>query len=204
MVGPLADSLLVLARRVEENVRLHLQTDQTRAVLLPCIVRPREVVAFDLFQRRDNEMDTAVFRGGFGDATYYLTLWSSALTELRATLKNTLVVDDSGRPVIHIADEPVQLGEGVQALVPGGDLGNLGGALDVAYFGGCDFHDELVAGSCISPTDRQACSQEHWRTIRHRELDVRPIEEPWWKGRYLTGGVSFGASVTVRSDASSL
>lgn len=192
VMGPLGEHLLALARRIEEKVRLHLRTDQTDAVLLPCIVRPQAQVEYEQHQRRDDLADAALFRGAFADATYYLTLWSSALTELRATVERTLIVDDSGRPIVHIAREPVDLAH-VKALVPDGDITTLGATLDIAYFGGNTFHDELVAASCIAPSEEEDCSHAHWQTIRHRELDVRPIKDPWWKGRFLTGGVSFGS-----------
>ncbi|MBV1859125.1 MAG: hypothetical protein KUG77_11995, partial [Nannocystaceae bacterium] len=134
---------------------------------------PESSLTFDDYELRGHAADPALFRPypGLREATYYLHLWSQVLTVARGAVSHTLVVDTRGRPVLHIGDEAVDLTDNL-ALSPEGTVTHLGGTLDVVYFSGNDYEDDLREAGCIAPSEAIE-SDAAWRLVRHRELGVK-------------------------------
>ncbi len=178
VLGPLGEGLERLCDRLERGLRARLHTHASDAIVLACMVRPRQTLALELVQPAGGPLDPALFRPhpGFREATYYLRVWGDAMTQARATLRRTLVVDERGRPILHVGDEPLDLSE-TDALRPGLDLASLQGPLDLAWFAGNDYEDALRAAGCLQPS-AEPDPDAAWREVRHRELGVRHTATP--------------------------
>lgn len=174
LIAALDARLLALCERIEGRVRAHLQTHETQALRLCCAVRPREARQPHAVRPPISADVIPVLRGypGLADAAFYLQCWLSVLTDLGAEIRKTLIVDEAGRPVLHIGDEPVKLGT-TRAYVPQGSIADAPGALDVVYFGGSDYEDELRRGGRIAPSEALLAGEPAWKRIRERELGVK-------------------------------
>lgn len=174
LVAALDTRLLALCERIEGSVRAHLQTHETQALRLCCAVRSRETRQPDAVRPPISAEVIPVLRGypGLVDAAFYLQCWLSVLTELGAEIRKTLIVDEAGHPVLHIGDEAAKLGT-TRAYVPQGSITDAPGALDVVYFGGSDYEDELRRGGRISESEVLLAGEPAWKLIRERELGVK-------------------------------
>ncbi len=178
LVGGLAEELRELCERLEDSLRSALSTHRAQEIILGCVVRPAAARAFDEHQLVGTSADPALFRAhpGFREATYYLQLWGSLLTLARARISHTLVVDPRGRPVLHVGDEALDLTDN-PALAPQSPWSSLGSTLDLVYFSGNDYEDELRAARCLSPSE-SLDGDAAWRVVRTRELGVKHRPTP--------------------------
>ncbi len=199
LVAPLEIRLGELCKKLEASLRVRLKTHGTRASVLPCVLRPREALEFEKTGTRDETTAAPIFRAypGVREATYYLRLWLSVLRSLRAKISETLVVDEAGRPVLHVAKEPLALAE-TDALVPGESIAAPTGVFDLMYFAGNDYAEELAREHRLSSSD-PAEGERAWDVVRTRQMGVEHRYIGFDFGAYMDGGMSTG-SVVIESD----
>jgi hypothetical protein len=174
VVGPLEARLVELCRRIEQGLRERLDTYPTEEVLLCCAIRPRAAIAWESTRERNENHPIAPLRPypGMREATLYLFAWLGVLTRVGAKINRTLILDEAGRPVLHIGHEAADLAR-TQAFVPGQSIAQSPGALDVVCFAGHDYEQELREGGRMTPSEGEH-GEAMWKLIRERELGVMP------------------------------
>ncbi len=173
LVTRVEDGVVELCRRLEQTLRQTLKSRATQASIRVNALRPQQGLEYEATALREGADTVPLLRPypGLREATFYLRQWLPLLHELGASLTRTTIVDEGGRPVFHINREPIMLAK-TTSVLPEGPITEPTGALDVLYFAGNDYEQELRAAHRLS--DSSAAQGElAWDQIRARELDVR-------------------------------
>ncbi|MEM6990372.1 MAG: hypothetical protein AAF721_07745 [Myxococcota bacterium] len=174
-VESLRAAMLPFCESLERALREHLETHPAQAYTRCSVVRPRNDATPQNVPTRSGLENAPLFRGypGHREATYYLRVWLKLLQLADAEVRRTLFVDEGGRPIFHIQDEPVRVAKSA-ALTSGGDITDALGVVDALYFAGNDYESELRAGLRI-PTSDAPAGEAAWELIRAREIGVKHI-----------------------------
>lgn len=171
LVGSVKARLEQLCERIEAAVRARLDTYPEKAVVLCCAVRPRHRIEFGETRTTFEPHVTPVLRSypGLPESAFYLRVWLDVLSQLRAEISGTALLDEVGHPIMYVGTEAAQLGT-TQAYRPGQSIAGAPGALDIVYFAGHDYEDDLRAGSRIGSEERPLQGEPAWKQIRELEF----------------------------------
>ncbi len=174
LVSSLEQRLVAICERIEASVRARLDTYSATATILSCAVRPPERIRYEDFHPPIDAERLPILRGypGLRAASFHTNSWLRVLTHLGAQITKTLIVDPRGRPVFHVGEEPARLGT-TKAYCPGESIAGSAGALDIVYFAGNDYEQELRDEGCLR-ADEGLAGEPAWTLIREREYGVKP------------------------------
>ena len=193
VVNRARDAMVAVAGKLETSLRNALGTHPSEAAVRSCVVRPQRCLSY-ADAALPLELDRMPPFGGYPgmrEATYYLRLWLPLLRGARATVRRTLFVDEGGRPVFHIHDEPLDVA-GTEATRPGGDIAAPLGVADAVFFAGNDYEERLRVAAAF-PVDDPAAGDAAWEAIRLREIGYAHTK----MGAFANGIDAAGGGLTV-------
>ncbi len=104
---------------------------------------------------------------GFRELTFYAHKWGALCHAHAISLRHMLLVDEAGRPVVRIGDEPLAAQQ-MDALVPGRAFESMP-SHDVVIFTGHD-RDAQVRASQLVPSDADRSGLTARLLLREHEL----------------------------------